>query len=181
MDVELLAAASAEFERVVTALPDNSWQLPTPCEVSVRELVEHVVEGNRFAVAVLAGAGAAEAWAAVRAQANGPEAVRESAADQLAAFRQAADDQTIHHPGGDITAEAFLRYRLVDVVVHAWDLLSSAGLDDTLDAAVVEGLWALVEPKLTEMLTFGSYGDGPSGTPQASAQSTLLDAFGRQV
>ncbi|MFK4085418.1 maleylpyruvate isomerase family mycothiol-dependent enzyme [Kribbella sp. NPDC020789] len=183
MDVELLVGASAEFERVVAELPGGSWGLPTVCEVSVRELVEHVVEGNRFAVAVLAGASAAQAWAAVRAQEFGPVAVPESAAEQIEAFRAVPDDQVIHHPGGDISAEAFLRYRLVDVVVHAWDLLSAAGLDPTLDPEVTNALWTLVEPHLTEMLAFGSYGDGPSGSvaAEAPAQLRLLDAFGRRV
>ncbi|TDD57823.1 maleylpyruvate isomerase family mycothiol-dependent enzyme [Kribbella antibiotica] len=181
--MELLVAASAEFERVVTELPEGSWELPTPCEVSVRELVEHVVEGNRFAVAVLAGASATAAWGAVRAQKFGPDAVQESAAGQVEAFRAVAGDDVVHHPAGDITAEAFLRYRLVDVVVHAWDLLTTAGLDETLNTKLTEGLWALVEPELAEMLAFGSYGDGPSGTvtPEAPAQLRLLDAFGRRL
>jgi uncharacterized protein (TIGR03086 family) len=181
MDVELLAAASAEFERVVRGLPENVWGLPTPCEVDVRELVEHVVQGNRFAVAVLGGASAAEAWAAVRGAEPGD--TQESAEQQIEAFRVAAVDQVVHHPGGDISAEAFLRYRLVDVVVHAWDLLWTARQDDTLDPTVTEQLWALVEPHLTEMLAFGSYGDGPSGSvsAEAPAQFRLLDAFGRRV
>ena len=159
-------------------MPAEAWELPTPCEVRVRELVEHVVEGNQFAAAALTGITAAEAWAAVRA----PEIGAESAAEQVAAFRAAGVDQVVHHPGGDISAEAFLRYRLVDVVVHAWDLLRAAGLDETLNPAVTEGLWALVEPRLSEMLAFGSYGDGPSGRilPEAPAQLKLLDAFGRR-
>ncbi|MET7283891.1 maleylpyruvate isomerase family mycothiol-dependent enzyme [Kribbella sp. NPDC005582] len=180
MDVELLAAASAEFERVVRGLPEEAWGLPTPCEVDVRELVEHVVQGNQFAVAVLAGASAAEAWAAVRDEQAGDLA--KSGAQQIDAFRGATEDQVVHHPAGDISAEAFLRYRLVDVVVHAWDLLWTARQDDTLDPTVTEQLWALVEPHLTEMLAFGSYGDGPSGelTSDASAELRLLDAFGRR-
>lgn len=180
MDVELLAAATAEFERVARGLPEEAWGLPTPCEVDVRELVEHVVEGNRFAVAVLGGASAAEAWAAVRGERSGD--IKESAAQQIEAFRTATTDQVVHHPADDISAEAFLRYRLVDVVVHAWDLLWTARQDDTLDPTVTEQLWARVEPHLPEMLAFGSYGDGPSGTvpSDAPAQLRLLDAFGRR-
>ncbi|WP_405058764.1 TIGR03086 family metal-binding protein [Kribbella sp. NBC_01505] len=184
MDVELLVAASAEFERVVQELPDESWHLPTPCEVDVHELVEHVVGGNRFAVAALSGVSAAEAWEITRAQGFGPElkVVQESAAAQLAAFEAAAEDQVVHHPNGDIPAEAFLRYRLVDLVVHAWDLLWTARLDETVDARLTEAVWRVIEPKLPEMLAFGSYGDGPSGKvpSDAPAQLKLLDAFGRR-
>ncbi len=38
-DVDLIEAASAEFERVVRQLPADSWDWPTPSEVSVRELI----------------------------------------------------------------------------------------------------------------------------------------------
>jgi hypothetical protein len=76
----------------------------------------------------------------------------------------------------------FLRFRLVDLVVHAWDLLRAARLDETLDASVVEGLLSLVEPHVEEMVAFGAYGDGPSGTmtAQTSSQDRLLDWFGRR-
>jgi hypothetical protein len=47
---------------------------------------------------------------------------------------------------------------------------------------VVVGLLKVVEPHLDEMLAFGAYGAGPSGTlpPDASPQSRLLDWFGRR-
>ncbi|GAA0587185.1 hypothetical protein HPO96_11615 [Kribbella sandramycini] len=64
MDVELLVGASAEFERVVGEYPADGWGLRTPCAVDARELVEHVEEGNWFAVAVLGGASAVGAGAA---------------------------------------------------------------------------------------------------------------------
>jgi hypothetical protein len=44
--VELIDATSAEFERVVRQLPSDSWDRPTPSEISVRELIEHVVVGT---------------------------------------------------------------------------------------------------------------------------------------
>jgi hypothetical protein len=53
--VELIVAASAEFERVVRQLPADSWDRPTPSTFSVRELVEHLVVGNRFTALLLAG------------------------------------------------------------------------------------------------------------------------------
>jgi hypothetical protein len=53
--VELIAAASAQFERVVRQLPADSWDRPTPSEIAVRALVEHVVVGNRLTALLLAG------------------------------------------------------------------------------------------------------------------------------
>lgn len=183
--MELIEAASAEFERVVRALPAESWDLPTPSEVSVRELVEHVVVGNRFTTLLLAGVGREEARARVQGDQLGDDplaAVVQSAADQVAAFAAVKPGQTVPHLKGDVTAEAFLRFRIVDLVVHGWDLLRATGLDETLDPLVLEGLLVLVEPHIDEMIAFGAYGDGPSGTlsSEATPQARLLDMFGRR-
>lgn len=183
--VELIEAASQEFERVVRRLPDEAWELPTPMDVTVRELVEHVVAGNRFTTLLLSGVARREAAAKVEGDQLGGDAlaaVTESSARQAEAFARTPPDQPVSSPrGGDIPASAFLRFRLVDLVVHAWDLLRGAGLDEALDPDVVARLWAVVEPHLDEMLAFGAYGDGPSDPPpRTSTQARLLDAFGRR-
>lgn len=180
--MELIDGASSEFERVVRSLPPESWARPTPSEVTVRELVEHVVFGDRFTALLLAGVRRDEARAQLGTDqlGNNPvAAVTESSRRQAEAFAAARPDQIVPHPKGDVPASMFLRFRLVDLVVHGWDLLRGAGLDETLDAAVVDGLWSSVEPHLAEML---AYGDGPSGTLPADAtqQTSLLDAFGRR-
>ncbi|HYF71281.1 MAG TPA: TIGR03086 family metal-binding protein [Nocardioides sp.] len=178
-------AASAEFERVVRGLPPDSWDLPTPSEISVRDLVEHVVVGNRFTAMLLAGLARDEARAGLAGDQLGDDpvaAVVESAARQREGFAAAAPEQVLDGPRGDITAEEFLRFRLIDLVVHAWDLLRATGQDETLDPQVVAGLLELVEPHLEEILAFGAYGEGPSGTlpPDAAPQRRLLDLFGRR-
>ncbi|HEY0952255.1 TIGR03086 family metal-binding protein [Nocardioides sp.] len=183
--MELIEAASAEFERVVRQLPVDSWDLPTPSEVSVRELVEHVVVGNRFTAMLLAGVGRDEARGRLGGDQLGDDpvaAVVESALRQRDGFAAAAPGQILDGPKGDISAEEFLRFRLIDLVVHAWDLLRAAGQDETLDPQIVAGLLELVEPHVDEILAFGAYGDGPSGTlpPDADPQLRLLDMFGRR-
>lgn len=183
--MNLIVAASAEFERVVRELPPDSWSRRTLVDVTVRELVEHVVIGNRLAAMWLDGVGRDEARAEVDGDQLGADpvaAVSESSARQAEAFAAVPPDQVVPHPNGDIPASMFLRYRLVDLVVHAWDLLRAADLDDTLDASVVRRLWSSIEPHLPEMLAFGAYGDGPSGTLglEVPAQRRLLDAFGRR-
>jgi uncharacterized protein (TIGR03086 family) len=183
--VELIDAASAEFERVVRLLPADSWDRPTPSEVPVRELVAHVVVGNRFTAMLLAGVDRDEARASLAGDQLRDDpvgAVVASARRQREAFADTAPGQLVAGPRGDIAAEAFLRFRLVDLVVHAWDLRRAAGLDETLDPDVVVHLLELVDPHLDEMLEFGAYGEGPSGTvpSDASPQRRLLDTFGRR-
>lgn len=183
--MELIGAASAELERVVRLLPPDSWDLPTPSEISVRELVEHVVVGNRFTAMLLAGVDRDEARAALAGDQLGHDPVAalvDSARQQREGFAAAAPDQLVAGPRGDVPAAAFLRFRLVDLVVHAWDLLRAAGLDERLDPRVVDDLLVEVEAHVEEMLSFGAYGAGPSGDlpADAPAQQRLLDLFGRR-
>ncbi len=184
--VELIEAASAEFERVVRQLPAGSWDRLTPSDISVGALIEQVVVGNRFTAMLLAGVSRVEAREILTADQLGDDpvaAVVESAQRQAVTFAAAPPGQPVPGPNGDVPAEAFLRFRLVDLLVHAWDLLRAAGMDETLDPTVVMGLSKLVEPHLDGMLDTGAYGDGPSGAlgPQASQQTRLLDWFGRRV
>lgn len=183
--VDVLEAASAEFDRVVRALPGDSWGQPTPSAISVRELVEHVVVGNRLTALLLAGVDRDEARSALTGDQLTDDpiaAVVDSAHLQALAFAATPLDQPIAGPSGDVPAAAYLRFRLVDLVVHAWDLLRATCLDETLDHRIVIEVMELVGPHLDDMLAFGAYGAGPSGTltADASPQHRLLDWFGRR-
>ena len=185
LGVELIDAASAEFERVVRQLPAGSWDDPTPCEMPVRELVQHVVVGNRLTALLLAGTVRDEARAMLAGDQLGDNpvaAVIDSNRRQAKAFAATAPEQLVAGPKGDVPVEAFLRFRVIDLVVHAWDLLRAAGLDERLDEQLVEDLLAFVEPHVDELIAYGAYGAGPSGTlpPDAAPQLRLLDAFGRR-
>jgi uncharacterized protein (TIGR03086 family) len=183
--VELIDAASSEFERVVRQLPSDSWDRPTPSQMSVRKLVEHVVVGNYFTALVLAGVDRDEARSMLTRDLLGHDpvvAVVESARRQAQAFAAAPAGQLVPGPKGDISAAAYLRFRVVDLVVHAWDLLRAAGLDEALDPRVVAELMDTVEPHLDDMLSYGAYGSGLSGAlpAEVSPQDRLLDWFGRR-
>ncbi len=184
--MDLLQAATHHFEQTVAAVAADAWDKPTPCDISVREVVGHVVAGNHFAVRLLAGASAAEATAGLDGDLLGDDplvAVSVSCEGQRSAFEAADESRPLHHPSGDISFETFLRFRLGELVVHTWDLAVGAGLDTNLDPALTARLWALVEPNLDEMRTMGTYGEGATSNlpPNASTQTRLLDAFGRQV
>ncbi len=134
---------------------------------------------------LLAGVGRDAAMASLAGDQLGDDPVAaavDSARQQSVAFARATPGQLVAGPRGDVVSEAFLRFRLVDLVVHAWDLLRAAHLEEDLDPRVVADLVDVVEPHLDEMLTYGAYGTGPSGqlTPDASPQMRLLDWFGRR-
>jgi uncharacterized protein (TIGR03086 family) len=184
--VSLLEAATAQLERIVTSIPLDQWDKPTPCDLVIHEVVDHVVAGNVFAVRLLAGASTAAATAGLDGDQLGADplsAVSTSCASQAAAFAAVDANRALHHPIGEISVETFIRFRLGELVVHAWDLAVGAGIDATLDPALVEGLWVLVAPHLDEMRRMGSFGNGASNNlpPDASTQTRLLDAFGRRT
>src|SRR6476660_553262 len=99
---------------------------PTPSTFSVRELVQHVVVGNRFTALLLAGVDRDEARTMLLGDQLGDDpvaAVVDSARLQAQAFATTPPGQLVAGPNGKIPAAAYLRLRLVDLVVHAWDLL----------------------------------------------------------
>lgn len=178
----LFETASVQFRDVVASLRQADWTLPTNCEVSVRELVEHVVAGNEFAVRLLSGA--ADARSGIDGIRLGPDPVGQlerSCHAQTEAFARASRARPLRHPSGDVDFETFVRFRLGDLTIHAWDVAVAADLDTTLEPALVAALWTLVEPHLEAMQAMGAYGAGASGrlAPDTDAQCRLLDAFGR--
>lgn len=183
--MQLLDAASREFLGTVRQLPAGSWSVVTPADMTVGAVVDHVVAGNLFSAQLLAGRSREAARSAADSEPTGgdvTERVDRSLQAQAAAFRDADPDLAVPLPFGDVSVQAFLRFRLVDLVVHAWDVRYAAGIGTALDPSVVERLWSLVEPHLDEMVRTGAYGDGPSGALPAGATvlDRLVDAFGRR-
>ncbi|WP_433022826.1 TIGR03086 family metal-binding protein [Kribbella sp. CA-294648] len=183
--MNLFAAADAQLTRTVSAVPATDWDNPTPADLTIREVVNHIVAGNIFAVRLLSGASATEATADLDADQLGADpltALATSCGAQRAAFATADQDRPLHHPSGDITLETFVRFRLGELVVHAWDIAIGADLDPTLDRQLTDHLWAMVKPHRAEMQSMGTFGPGASNTlpPNAPAQLLLLDAFGRR-
>lgn len=151
----------------------------------MRDLVEHVVVGNKFTAQLLAGVARKDACAALTDAQLGQQpvaAVVESARLQVQAFAVTPPEQPVAGPNGSVPAAGFLRFRLVDLVVHGWDLRRAVGLDETIDQRLVLDLMAQVRPHLADMVSLRAYGAGPSGAlpPGASPQLHLLDWFGRR-
>ena len=178
-----LDTAMAEFRRRLATVAEGDWGAPTPCpDWDVRFLVAHVVGGNRFAARVLGGATAAEAMEFVMGTAQlGAVPIDDfdaSAAAQRDEFgRTGALERVVSHPLGDMPAARFLRMRVFDVAVHAWDLAVSLGRDATLDEGLVDTVIAIVQQEAPGM----GFGIEPCGKvgPGATPMDLLLDLTGR--
>ena len=185
--LEVLERSVAEFRHRLEAVAPDRWNLATPCaDWTVRELVHHVIGGNRLACLLLAGATSEDATAAVRSgdlQGDARAHFRTSVDRQAHAF--AADgalERVLDHPAGRVTGREYADYRAADILVHAWDLARAVGVDDELDPAVVHIALTTYVPWVARATTDELFGERASGSlPEgASEQLRLLDALGRR-
>jgi uncharacterized protein (TIGR03086 family) len=154
---------------------------------AVRDLADHVIGGNRFAVDLLSGATPVEAFtAALDAGFEGDpvELARESAEARSAAFGEpGAPARSVLHPLGPISGAEFLGFRVGDLVLHGWDLARSIGADRHIDDALVDFTLEAFEADVHGLLASGAYGNGPNGPDPSDAPNLvrLLELTGRRL
>jgi uncharacterized protein (TIGR03086 family) len=184
--LDALTRATAGYRQRLVDVGADQWSEPSVCSGwSVKDVADHVLGGNRFAVALVDGASPAEALTRALAESfDGDPVARfvESADAQLAAFtRPGALDANVHHPEGDISGRTFLCYRVGDLLLHGWDIARSTGGDDRLDDELVPGVWREYQQLLGTSAGNGAFGTGPSGDvpDDAPLARHLLDLTGR--
>ncbi|MBM7773246.1 uncharacterized protein (TIGR03086 family) [Actinokineospora baliensis] len=183
----MLHTARDEFRRRLVHLTPHALAAPTPCPVwAVRDLVNHVIGGDRMTTALLTGGTADTAVEALGADWIGdddPLAVFTASAEALdrAAVPEALD-RIVPHPLGPVPARQAVDFRIAEYLVHAWDLARALDVDDKLDPALVEQTWENMRALAPVIGTLGMFGTGPSGDldESASLQDRLLDLSGRR-
>lgn len=173
-------AVAARFTETLDAVPADKWESPAPCEGWVaRDVVRHLVEwvpgffaafgGLQFPTGPSADDDPVGAWAVLR--------------DHLQSL---LDDETeatrvIESPMGPTTiADAIGTFVLGDVLVHTWDLARATGLDETLDADEVHGMYEGMLPMDAALRASGHYGPRVTVPDDADEQTKLLAFTGRQ-
>lgn len=183
--LDLLKRTAVEYRTRLAAVPADRWGDQSVCgEWTVKQVADHIVGGNRMAVALLNGASTEDAMAAAgRGGFEGdPIALfDETAAAQLAAFTaDGALDRTVHHPAGDMPGAAFIGLRAGDLLLHGWDLARSTGGDDSLPADLAEALYPVYLPIAEVARTFGIFADtGTTVADDAPIAQRLLVLTGR--
>ena len=142
-----LATALDGTGRLVAAVTEDQWDLPTPCsDWTVRQLVNHVVGGNRLFTRVLSGEPLPprdQLGARAREDQLGTDpaaAYAASAADLLSALRAPgvlAGTYTV--PAATLPGPAIVHLRTVETLVHGWDLARAIDRPAPFPEALAEG------------------------------------------
>jgi uncharacterized protein (TIGR03086 family) len=170
----------------LAAVRASHFSLPTPCTGwTVRDLVNHVLGGQRRYLMLLAGASTAEVEATRHHDhmKGDPVASFDAAHAELkrAFTARGALDMTVHHRAGDRTGRELLLMRVIEYAVHGWDLSRAIRLDDTMPASLASFLADAVEA--SGHLVQGSPGAYARPLPvtgsASSPQTRLLALTGR--
>lgn len=202
---KLYRRAAEEFAARVHRVGDR-WDAPTPCAGwDVRALVRHVVEEERWAVPLLAGAtieevgdrfsgdllgrgneaGADRSTGQSRSESPGLG----SPVDPVASFDRAnaaaltavegSAANVVHLSFGDTPRAEYVRQLAADHLVHAWDLARALHENDVLDTAAVAAVLEWFGPMEAMYRGAGVIGARVPVPAAADPQTTLLAMFGR--
>ncbi len=178
--------ALAATRLVVAGIGDDQWSLPTVCaEWNVRELVNHIVTGNFWAAELGAGKTIGEVGDRFDGDVLGddPLATYDSSAAAAAAVFSApgamAAPCAVSY--GPVPGEVYAGHRLLDVLIHGWDVASATGQDTRLDPGLVEACWMVVQPQADMLVASGMFATGVEAPPAADRETQLLALLGRKA
>lgn len=126
-DLDRAIGVAAE---VVAGVRPDQWTAATPCtELDARELLDHMVTGNLLFTALLRGAAPPDR-AADHLGDDPAGAFRAASAGLTEAFAApGALERTYTAPFGTGPGIALLQVRVVEMLVHGWDLARATGQD----------------------------------------------------
>jgi uncharacterized protein (TIGR03086 family) len=189
---DLAADPIAELEvalelsgRLVAQVKPDQWESATPCtEWDVRQLVDHLVLGQQLFARVLRGEPFEQAVAGVRSVGdrlgNDPAGAYDvSAREMLDAFgAPGVLERLVRVPFGTVPGAVARHLRIVECLVHGWDLATALGLPFHPPAGLVEREIAFTGPLLgqvpPERRVFGPSRPAADGAPPIERLAALL-------
>ena len=179
---EDLARASAAMTDLLDKVADDQWTAPTPCDDwDVRGVVDHLVGLNLVFAAMLAGDPMPDRDA--DRLGDDPAAAWRTA---VAALQAAAElpgvlDKRQSSPLGESTGRDRLRWRIADLLTHAWDLRQATGITTELPDDLVEQALAFAEEQLPKQSRAGRFAEPHPIDDDAPALDRLAAFTGRTV
>jgi uncharacterized protein (TIGR03086 family) len=183
---EAHAHALDHARRSVVGVAVDQWDLQSNCEDwTVRELVNHIVTGNYWAAELGSGLAIDEVGDRLDGDVLGTDPVRaydDSSLVAAAVFRApGAMEAPCAVSYGPVPGAVYCGHRLIDALIHGWDVATSTGQDTTLDAELVEACLEVIEPQLEDLTASGAFGTRLEVGEDASRQTQLLALLGRRA
>ncbi|MEO0493358.1 MAG: TIGR03086 family metal-binding protein [Actinomycetota bacterium] len=178
-----LAAAMRGFAEVVAGLGSDDLATPSMCPGwSVRDVVDHIIAGDRFAALALDGRSlgdAADAVLGVDHVGDDPVGnLAEAAAAARAGFARPLD-VTVDHPIGPLPARRFIGFRVLDQLGHTWDVAHALGDDIDLDAAAIDIALAVCDLEREMLDASAHFTMAVDAATDADPQLRFLRSIGR--
>jgi uncharacterized protein (TIGR03086 family) len=181
---ELYGRAAAAFERVLREVGADHWGRPTPCgDWDVRALVQHMVAETRWVAPLLDGLTISDVGDRLDGDLLGPDPLAawgNAIAEALAAITGCPDLATsVHLSYGDSPGVSYVTQLFAELLIHGWDLARSIGVDEVMDAELVEECSRWFAGVASDYRKAGVIAISVDGPPPVTAQDSLLTAFGR--
>ncbi|GAB2875930.1 TIGR03086 family metal-binding protein [Nocardioides pacificus] len=183
MDTSTLPATdflrlTGPFGAVCDRLPAAAWDQPSPCEGwTARDVLRHVIDTEREFLTLQGvelpepppDAEPAAAWHAHT------DALAAALADPAVAEREYDG-----HFGPTTVGDTLLRFYGFDLVVHRWDLATSAGLEERLTEEELDFVESSAAGFGEALYSEGVCRRGPEVPADADRQARLLALLGRR-
>jgi len=152
----IFLSAQREFGARVRAVADDQWAAPTPdTEWTVADLVEHLIDENRWAAPLLHGQDLESAAKVVEGFRSLPvdggvgsnlaQEWDEAAIWSADAFTApGALDRHVELSRGTTPVRRYLEEMIFDLTIHAWDLAQAIGYPEPLPDVLVSTVYAAV-------------------------------------
>lgn len=157
-------------QHVIDAIDRAQFELPTPCdEWNVRQLLEHMIGGNRR----IAGDPPAEGEDVIG---DDLSATYASSAGRAAATFEAPGglDRMFKLSFGEVPGELAVAARATDQLAHSWDLAKATGMSADLSPAMYTTALEVLEIRFAR---FGRNSATYNDEQQAADDATVADRF----
>jgi len=184
MSTAPLEQAITATRGVLASVKSDQLDADTPCASwKVRELVNHIVGGQYFFVAMVEGAPPSDAGDF--SAGDFVAAFDEGSAKCVAAFKgDGVMEKILTLPFGQMPGSAFVGIAATDTFTHGWDLAKATGQSTDLAPELAAGLLAGAKQFISdgirgpEPMPFGAEQKAPSGATNADQLAAFL---GRSV
>ena len=183
---ELHRRACEQVSTRVDLVRDDQWELPTPCtEWNVHHLLGHLVSGTSWVAPLVDGLTISEVGDRFDGDLLGDDPLgawrRAAGAAVDACAEEGAMQRLVHLSSGDAPAADYVAERILDLVMHAWDVARAIGADERLDPELVDVARKVLAEKADLWRRHGALGPAVETAPGADPQTLLLAESGRKV